>query len=312
MIETDVKIKLFDIQRFSLHDGPGIRTTVFFNGCPLRCPWCSNPESQRGRVELMHFPKKCVHCGRCAQACPNGAIEFSGQTGPLFHRDRCVGCGSCARACLSDALELSGKCMTAGEVMEIVKKDESYYRKTGGGITVSGGEPLLQPEGAAALLGLAKSEKLHTALETTGAVSQDAFSRVDGLVDLYLFDLKHSDPQVLCQVTGGDLEQILGNLEWAAGHGEVLVRVPVIPGFNHGPMVMNALFSLAREKGVKTVDLLPYHVLGKNKYAELGLPYAMQVQEGLEKKELLPYVALGEKQQLQVLISGKAAVDCLT
>lgn len=309
MIETDERLNLFDIQRFSLHDGPGIRTTVFFNGCPLRCPWCSNPESQRGRVELMHFEKKCVRCGRCAEVCPNGAIEFSSQTGPLFLRDRCKRCGACVRACLSESLKLSGKVMPAGKVLEIVKRDAPYYRQTGGGITLSGGEPLLQPEGAKALLLLAKREKFHTALETTGAVPQEAFSRVDGLVDLYLFDLKHSDPQVLRQVIGGDLEQILGNLKWAAAQGEVVVRVPVIPGFNQSPETMEELFSLAEERGAGTVDLLPYHVLGKNKYAELGRPYCMEVQEGLAKKELLPYVPLGEKHRLHVLISGKEAAE---
>lgn len=302
-------IKIFDIQRFSLHDGPGIRTTVFLNGCPLRCPWCANPESQRGRRELLHFQNKCVSCGRCAGACPHGAVEFSPESGPVFHREKCRACGACSRACLAGAIKLSGEEKTVEEILSIVRRDMHYYESTGGGVTFSGGEPLLQPEGLRALLEGARAEGLHTALETTGNVPEEHFRQAPGLTDLFLFDLKHADADTLRRVTGGNLDLILHNLELALENGEVLVRVPVIPGFNHSPEVLEGIFSLAAERGAKAVDLLPYHVLGKGKYAQLGLAYPMQEDKALDKTDLLPYGELGRKKGLHILISGRDAAQ---
>lgn len=302
-------VRLFDIQRFSIHDGPGIRTTVFLNGCPLHCPWCANPESQRGRTELLYVARSCTHCGRCAAACPHEAVRFTPEEGPCIEREKCRRCGACVSACLSGALRLSGRTATVAQVMEPVRKDAHYYEATGGGVTFSGGEPLLQPEALAALLRGARAEGFSTTVETTGNVSAAAFAQVLGQVDVYLYDLKHCDRRILKQMTGGDLEQILKNLETALADSRVLVRVPVIPGFNHDAQTLGGIFSLAAERGAREADLLPYHVLGRSKYAQLGLPYTVETDRALDKKDLLPYVELGERQGLHVTISGKEAAQ---
>lgn len=304
---TESALKIFDIQRFSIHDGPGIRTTVFFNGCPLHCPWCSNPESQRGRTELMHFARKCTHCGRCFRACPNGAIRFSPEEGPLIDRSKCIRCGTCAKACLSDAMRMSGKEVSVQDVMKVVRRDNHYYQKSGGGMTASGGEPFLQPEGLAALLKSAKEEGITTAVETTGNVPAGAFEKAAGLVDTYLFDLKHSDPERLHKVTGGNLSLILDNLRRALKEKEsqVIIRVPVIPGFNFDPESLKGIYQLALAQGAHQVDLLAYHVLGRSKYTQLGLSYRQEGEKGLDKKELVPYAQIGLQMGLDVTINGK-------
>ena len=304
---TEPVLKIFDIQRFSLHDGPGIRTTVFFNGCPLRCPWCSNPESQLGRTELMHYARKCTHCGRCAAACPNGAVTFSPETGPVFDREKCRRCGTCVKMCLSDALKMTGKEIPVEEVMKVVRRDVRYYENSGGGLTASGGEPFLQADGLAALLSAAKEEGLTTAVETTGNVPSEEFAKAKGLVDTYLFDLKCADSEVLRNVARGSLDLILQNLRQALAdpEGKVVVRVPVIPGFNFDEDSLAGIFRLAGEEGVDKVDLLPYHVLGRSKYAQLGREYAQEGEKGLDKRELIPFAAIGQRMGLNITISGK-------
>lgn len=299
-------LNLFDIQRFSLHDGPGIRTTVFFKGCPLHCPWCSNPESQSREPQILYMENKCVGCGRCANACPQKAISF--QNGrPIFHREICVGCGTCQQACLQDSIVLSGKCCTVEQVLDIVEKDRAYYEDTGGGITLSGGEPLCQPEAAALLLKSAGERGFHRAIETTANVSQDGFSQVLDHTDLFLIDMKHWDKEVLQRVTGGNLEMILSNIRMAVkAKKEVILRVPVIPGFNFDAESMEGIFRLSQDLGVKKVDLLPYHVLGKNKYAQLGCAYPMDASiSSLEKEKLAPFVIMGEKMKITVTVGSK-------
>lgn len=255
----------------------------------------------------MHFARKCTHCGRCFRACPNGAICFSPEEGPLIDRSKCIRCGTCAKACLSDAMRMSGKEVSVQDVMKVVRRDNHYYQKSGGGMTASGGEPFLQPEGLAALLKSAKEEGITTAVETTGNVPAGAFEKAAGLVDTYLFDLKHSDPETLHKVTGGNLSLILDNLRRALKEKEsqVIIRVPVIPGFNFDPESLKGIYQLALAQGAHQVDLLAYHVLGRSKYTQLGLSYRQEGEKGLDKKELVPYAQIGLQMGLDVTINGK-------
>lgn len=305
MTDRERPVHIFDLQRFSLHDGPGIRTTVFFSGCPLRCPWCANPESQRGGKELLYLQSRCVSCGRCAGACPQGAIDFTPEAGPVFRREKCRRCGRCAQVCTTEALELSGRTLTVEEILTTLRRDRDYYESTGGGLTLSGGEPFAQPEGLCALLKAAKEEGFHTAVETAGNVPEDAFRKGIPFVDLFFFDLKHSQPEALRSITGGDLPLILRNLRLAAESGsKVCVRVPIIPGFNHDTKTIGKIFSLASDCGIKVVELLPYHVLGKSKYARLGREYPMGDTPPLEKTEPQEYAGLGDKMNVELKIRG--------
>lgn len=291
-------LHVMEIERFALHDGPGIRTTVFLQGCPLRCPWCANPESQHIARQLMYLQKRCVGCGSCAAACPHGCIRM--QEGvPQFDRACCVGCGRCAAACPTHALRLSGKAMTPRDVLAVLKRDASYYRHTGGGITISGGEPFVQAEGLRELLTLCKAEGLHTAVETTGNVPTAALLACEPLIDLFLFDLKHTDAQVFAQVTRGDLALVLHNLSLLPPD-KVVLRVPVIPGFNRDAETLRSIFALAVRAGIRRVDLLPYHTLGVGKYAQLGLIYPYPERTPLRREDLAPDRALGASMGLTV------------
>lgn len=297
-------LNVMEIERFALHDGSGIRTTVFLKGCPLHCPWCANPESQSTKKILMYFENKCVKCGACKNVCKTGAVSFQNE-GPVFLRDRCNGCGDCANACLQNAIAFSGRMMLVEDVLSEVLSDRDYYEETGGGLTISGGEPLMQLEGLLELLRAARGEELHTAIETTGNVSVDTFSQVLDHTDMLLFDLKHTDKGILKKVTGGDLETILKNLHCAAqSKCEVILRVPAIPGFNFCEEVIRGIFAIALENRIPEVHLLPYHVLGKSKYAQLGLSYPYPYRKALSNEELVSYKKYGEKFGLKVKIGG--------
>ncbi len=301
----EIKLNVFDIERFAIHDGPGIRTTVFLKGCPLRCAWCANPESQSAKPELMHAERKCVGCGRCANACKHGAVKMADGR-PVFDRAKCVLCGDCVRACLSGALKIAGRAMAVDEILRVVLRDRTYYQNSGGGVTVSGGEPFAQPQGLFALLSACKEAGLSTAVETCGDVAPEVFARSFGLADLYLFDIKHADAEKLRQMTGGGLPRILQNLAAAAQQstGNVVVRVPVIPGFNFDEASINAIFGVALQNGVQQVHLLPYHTLGSGKYPGTGRGYTLARAKALRKEELAPYKKMGEAMGLRVKLGG--------
>jgi len=267
---------VFDIQRFSLYDGPGIRTTVFLKGCPLHCPWCHNPESVAPRRELLFSPAQCVHCGACVAVCPTDAHYFTPTGTPvgghLLDRDACVICGACAQVCPSKALEICGRERTVDDVMAVVLRDLGYYKDSGGGLTLSGGEPLLQPAFTLALLTAAKTAGLHTAVETSGFTAWHHLEAIRPVTDLFLFDIKETDPSLHAAVIGVPLKPILDNLRWLASAGaRIVLRLPIIPGYNDRPDHIEAVVRLAHSlPTLAGVDLLPYHRLGRGKRALLG------------------------------------------
>ena len=226
---------VFNIQKFSVNDGPGIRTAVFLKGCPLRCRWCSNPESQRTKIQILWDTKKCIRCHHCVTVCPAHAISFDNNDLRIDH-DRCQSCGKCARECPARALVKEGQVKTVQQVLDVCLQDVPFYEESGGGVTLSGGEMLAQPEFAKAMYRALKEEGIHTCCETTGAASPALFREVVRDVDLLLFDVKHWDPQKHREYTGVTNELPYANMKYAISAGkDVLPRIPVIPGFNDSP-----------------------------------------------------------------------------
>ncbi|MBW1905805.1 MAG: glycyl-radical enzyme activating protein [Deltaproteobacteria bacterium] len=263
---------VFNVQKFSTEDGPGIRTTVFMKGCPLRCPWCSNPEGMGRSPELLPSNRNCISCKKCEQVCPPNAISFRKNTREIDW-DLCNGCLVCAEQCPSGALEGSGEYKTVDEAFGIVERDRDFYRTSGGGVTVSGGEPLLQWEFVRALFNKCKQAGFHTALDTTGYCSWGNMEQVLEHTDLVLFDVKHTDSSLHKEKTGVPNERILSNLEKAVNMTTVWIRVPVLPGFNDSESNMYRTAELAVRVGAARVSLLPYHDWASEKYNRLGRCY---------------------------------------
>lgn len=268
---SDASGMIFDIQKFSIHDGPGIRTTVFMKGCPLRCVWCHNPESQSDRPEMSFIPSKCIGCGWCAKACPESCHSL--QDGVrLFKREACVRCGKCAERCYARALELVGRRADVPEVMAEVLKDKAFYESSGGGMTLSGGEPFFQPKFASALLAAAKGHGLHTCVETCGFASWSVIGPALKDVDILLYDVKESDPARHEECTGAPLAPIIENLERADASGaKTILRCPIVPGLNDRPEHFRSIGLLAeRLKNATGINVIPYHPLGMSKSERFG------------------------------------------
>jgi pyruvate formate lyase activating enzyme len=267
---------VFDIRKFSIHDGPGIRTTVFLKGCPLQCAWCHNPESQSAEPELILRLNRCLRCGACVDACPEDAIRM-GAEGPCTDRTRCEQCGLCVDACFSGARELAGREMTAAQVMAEIERDRPFYDESGGGATFSGGEPLLQPEFLLELLQACRADGIHTTLDTCGYAPWAVLDRILPYVDLFLYDLKTLDVGKHRALTGVSNGRIVRNLRALDEQGaEIVVRVPVIPGVNDGDEEMRAIGALvASLPSVVRVELLPYHRIGVEKYGRMAREYSL-------------------------------------
>lgn len=260
---------IFDIKHFAVHDGDGIRTTVFFKGCPLRCVWCHNPEGLARRSELAYLPEKCVGCGACAKVCPNGAHTLTG-THSLSLTD-CILCGACTEACTSDALTLYGREVTVEDILPELLEDRDFYFPRGG-VTLSGGECLLQADFCRELLARLKAEGIHTAVDTSGSVPREALEKVLPYTDLFLYDIKAYDEEVHRRCTGYSNRQILDNLVYLDSLGaEIEIRIPFVPSYNDTEMEAIAHF-LSTLKNVRGVKVLPYHCLSDGKYRSLGLP----------------------------------------
>jgi pyruvate formate lyase activating enzyme len=264
-----VRGRVFDVQRFSVHDGPGIRTTVFLKGCPARCLWCHNPESQSFTPEVLVVETRCVSCGTCQTVCPRGA--------PPPGSGVCTACGACVDACPAGARRLAGRETTVEEVMDDVRRDRIFYEESGGGATFSGGEPLAQPEFLGALLEACRDAGIRTAVDTCGFAPRERLLALAPLVDLFLFDVKLVDDARHRELTGLPAAPILGNLRaLAAVHGNVWIRIPVVPGHTDAEEDIAATASLvAGLPGVRRVSLLPYHSTGAAKARRLGRDYPL-------------------------------------
>lgn len=268
---------VFDIQRYSLQDGPGLRTLVFLKGCPLRCLWCSNPESQSRQPELLYDAERCVLCGACVRVCPVGAVSFNSEGTLSFDAELCSHCGSCVTVCPVNARRIAGETMTAAQVTDAVVRDAPFYRRSGGGVTLGGGEPTYQPEFALAILERLKRGGMDTAIETCGHADADMFMRVAGMADHVLFDVKHVDSSRHAELTGVGNELILANLNaLVCGHADVTIRYPLIPGCNDSRTDLRAFAALVLDlPRVPPVELVPYHRFGEHKYRLLRRRYRL-------------------------------------
>jgi len=299
--QNEMTATIFDIQRFCIHDGPGIRTTVFFKGCNMRCFWCHNPESYKAHSELSLFPDRCIGCGKCLAACARKCHSADSEGKRTFDRESCVRCGACTNTCYAGSLVMTGKSYTVGEVMKVVSSDAPFYENSNGGMTCSGGEPLLQSEFVCELMRASKAVGIDTALDTAGNVGYDSFERVLPYTDLILYDVKCIDSDLHQRVTGSKNALILENLRRLAAEAiiPIWIRIPVIPGVNDNIDNMRATAEFLAElpgaklggagelsekpggaglsgakpggSGIVKVELLPYHGLGAGKYESLGM-----------------------------------------
>jgi pyruvate formate lyase activating enzyme len=267
---------VFEIERFALNDGPGIRTVVFFKGCPLRCRWCSNPESQRAEPELFYLPRRCLGCAHCVAACDRGALAYQGRV--VIDRERCDACGRCTQACNSGALSLAGRELAVREIFLEVRRDEAFYRNSGGGVTFSGGEPTAQPQALRALAELCHEAGLHTCIETCGEFPWQTLRETLPVLDLFLFDIKHLDGERHEELAGSGNKRVLENFRRLLDADKpLIVRFPLLPGINDDERHLEELAAFLADNapGIR-LDILPYHRLGNAKYRGLGREYPLE------------------------------------
>ncbi len=288
---------VFDIRRYSIHDGPGIRTVVFLKGCPLHCWWCHNPESQSFEPEMIVRAGRCIRCGACVEACPEDAITWA--DGPVTDWDRCERCGICADACFADARERIGREMTVDDVLAEAIRDVAFYDESGGGVTLSGGEPLAQPEFTLALLQACKAREIHTALDTCGFAAWNVLDQVRPYVDLFLYDLKLMADVRHRAVTGAPVGPILANLRALSELGHAIrLRVPVIPGVNDDDESMGQIAAFAASlPRLEGIDLLPYHTTAADKYARMNKPYKLTGARPLSEERIAEIRGIFERSQ---------------
>ena len=296
---------IFDIVKFSTHDGPGIRTAVFLKGCPLQCWWCHNPEGQLHRTQLVYRPDRCIRCFGCVKACPNRAIKIVDAI-PATLRDECKLSGECVRVCQTKAREMAGRVAKAAEVMAEIEKDTVFYDESNGGVTFSGGEPLMQPLFLLNLLQLCHEKGIRTAVETCGFATSETLLNISTHVNLFLYDVKVMDDDVHRKFTGSSNELILRNLrKLAEVHSGIVVRLPLIPGINDDDANLCRLGEFVSSlRNVREIDVLPYHELGVEKYMRLGMVNRMPKVEVPSASSLDEIVKTLEGFGLMVKVGG--------
>lgn len=302
-----IVLPVFNIERFALHDGPGIRTVLFLQGCPLHCPWCANPESQLVKPLLRYQKEKCSGCGACQTICPKQSVAIDPASHRcLIDRNLCIGCGKCVEVCLNQARSITGQRMTGDEILHEILKDEAYYQVTDGGLTLSGGEATLYAPSLLPLLKALKERKISIAIETCGASSLENFKLLLPYIDQWLFDLKSMDGQSFQEITGGDLDQILETLKFLAGQNPkaITIRMPLLPGLNANMETMTKTAQLMKSLNLSQIDLLPYHTLGVHKYEELGRPYLFGSCQSMPWPEAEPFQAYFQSQGIDCKIGG--------
>ncbi len=296
---------IFDIKKYAIHDGPGIRTTVFFKGCPLQCTWCHNPESWSPQPEPMFRPTRCIRCGRCVEVCPEEAVTLRkdhARTNPA----RCTRCGTCLPACPPQARGIAGRRMTVDEVMAEIVKDTVFYDESNGGVTFSGGEPLMQPDFLATLLQQCQMRSIHTALDTCCHAPAAVVEKVAPMTNLFLCDIKHLDPEKHKQFTGVDNSQILENIAFLAQTDTpLIIRIPVVPGFNDTADEIGAIVEFIKSlKTIQQIDLLPYNNGGVSKADRLGHPGTIIRREPPDETTMRTFAAAIRQQGFMVHLGG--------
>jgi pyruvate formate lyase activating enzyme len=303
MPRSELRGLVFDVMRFALRDGPGIRTTVFLKGCPLTCWWCHNPEGLRCEQEVIYFADRCVRCGDCLASCPHHAITWNG--GPVHDPDLCEKSGRCAAVCPAEATQMTGRWMTPDQVVEDVMQDRVFFEESGGGVTFSGGEPFLQARFLAAALEGCRARRIHTVVETCGIANQGALLRAARNVDLFLYDLKLMDSDEHRKYTGVGNEAILENLRaLAAEHRNIIVRMPVIPGINDGAHNAQDLVQFLKAVGISRLDLLPYHQTGRDKYTRLNRTYRLEALKPPSTEQIQAIASAFRQRGLEVRVGG--------
>ena len=301
--DLNTKGYVYNVQRYCIDDGPGIRTTVFLKGCPLRCLWCANPESQKLTPEVGYRASICKKCGKCVAACTKNAIRIEDDE-IRVDRSICENCGDCVEACIPGAQGVYGKEMTVGAVFKQVARDLKYYIRSNGGVTVSGGEPLMQAEFTGALLKKCQAEGIHACVETCGFASTEQLSKVIPFVSLFLYDLKHMDGTVHKKLTGSSNEPILRNLKTIADKGTpLIIRIPLIPTCNDSDQNLSAIADFVSDLNTPTsVEVMPYHNYGENKYEILDRPYLLKNVEKPSGEMLLKTQEIFKSRGIECLI----------